>query len=111
HGAAARSGRGLRAFRDANGSLRGEYGSLELRAMGSHVMRFQSKPIEEHPEVPLADEGQYEDLVTRWATRHCGPAEPGGENRCYVVSVGAWTDEVQRDAQLAEILGLVGAQG
>jgi len=74
-------------------------------------MRFQSKPIEEHPEVPLADEGQYEDLVARWATRHSGPAEPGGENRCYVVSVGAWTDEVQRDAQLAEILGLVGAQG
>jgi GTP-binding protein HflX len=75
-------------------------------------MKFQSKPIEEHQEVPLADEGQLEELVGRWARRHRGPAEPSsGQNRCYVVSVGCWTDEVQRDAQLAEILGLVAAQG
>ena len=30
-------------------------------------MKFQSKPIEEHQEVPLADEGQWEELVARWA--------------------------------------------
>lgn len=74
-------------------------------------MRFISRPIEEHPEVPLADEGQYEQLVARWARRFKGPAEPDGKNRCYVVSVGAWTEDVQRDAQLAEILALVRAQG
>jgi len=75
-------------------------------------MKFQSNPIEEHQEVPLADEGQWEALVARWAERHKGPTEPGsGQNRCYVVSVGTWVDDVQRDAQLAEILGLVRAQG
>lgn len=75
-------------------------------------MRFQSKPIEEHQEVPLADEGQWEQLVAHWAERHTGPTLPGsGQNRCYVVSVGDWVDDTQRDAQLAEILGLVRAQG
>lgn len=75
-------------------------------------MKFHSKPIEEHQEVPLADEGQWEQLVEHWAGRHRGRAGPvGGPNHCYVVSVGAWTDDVQRDAQLAEILGLVRAQG
>lgn len=75
-------------------------------------MKFQSKPIEEHQEVPLADEGQWEVLVARWAERKEGPVAPGsGQNRCYVVSVGDWLDDTQRDAQLAEILGLVRAQG
>jgi GTP-binding protein HflX len=75
-------------------------------------MKFQSKAIEEHREVPLADEGQLEDLVARWARRHAGSATPvGGANRCYVVSVGASSDDVQREAQLAEIVGLVRAQG
>ena len=75
-------------------------------------MKFQSKPIEEHREVPLADEGQWEELVARWERRHQGPAEPeSGRNRCYVVSVGAWIDDTQRDAQLGEILALVRAQG
>jgi GTP-binding protein HflX len=73
-------------------------------------MKFQSKPIEEHREVPLADEGRWEQWVEQWAGRHRGSAA-GGPNHCHVVSVGAWTDEVQRDAQLAEILGLVRAQG
>lgn len=75
-------------------------------------MRFQSNPIEEHIEVPLADEGQWEQLTERWAGRHAGPADPGsGRNNCYVVSVGTTSDEVQRAAQLAEILALVRAQG
>ena len=75
-------------------------------------MKFLSEPIEEHREVPLADEGQYEDLTARWARRHAGPSElHGGPNHCYVVSVGASSDDVQRDAQLAEILALVRAQG
>lgn len=76
-------------------------------------MRFQSKPIQEHREVPLADEGQWEAIIDRWAARHeRSTAPPGLEpRRCYVVSVGAWDDDVRRDAQLAEILALVGAQG
>src|SRR5690606_16021912 len=75
-------------------------------------MKFQSRPIEEHIEVPLADEGQWEALVTHWAQRHERPAgSVDGGNHDYVVSVGAWLDEIQRDAQLAEILALVRAQG
>lgn len=75
-------------------------------------MKFQSQAVEEHREVPLADEGQLEQLVGRWARRHTGPAEPAsGRNRCYVVSVGAWDSDEQREAQLAEILALVRAQG
>lgn len=74
-------------------------------------MRFHSKPIDEHDEVPLADDGQWERLITQWASRHEAPEPGSGRNRCYVVSVGDWLDEVERDAQLAEILGLVRAQG
>ncbi|MEX1363664.1 MAG: GTPase HflX [Nannocystaceae bacterium] len=75
-------------------------------------MRFHSKPIQEHVEVPLADEGRWEHLVAQWGQRHEGSAEPAdGRNRCYVVSVGASPDEVRAQAQLAEILGLVRAQG
>jgi len=74
-------------------------------------MKFQSHPIAEHQEVPLADDGRYEDLVARWADRHQKPATPTGRNSCYVVSVGTANDEVQRDAQLTEILALVEAQG
>lgn len=75
-------------------------------------MKFVSQPIEEHREVPLADDGHYEELVDRWARRHAGPGEPtGGPNHCYVVSVGASSDDIQRDAQLAEIVALVRAQG
>ncbi len=75
-------------------------------------MKFHSKPIEEHDEVPLADDGQWEQLITHWARRRPGASKPAGkDNRCYVVSVGAWQSAIQREAQLAEILGLVEAQG
>lgn len=74
-------------------------------------MKFQSKPIAEHQEVPLADEGRLEQLINNWAARHSGSTAAGGSNRCHVVSVGASNDDVQREAQLAEILGLVRAQG
>jgi GTPase len=86
--------------------------SLAVMRREAVCMKFQSRPIEEHVEVPLADEGQWEELVSRWAKRHKGPTEAqSGQNRCYVVSVGAWVDDTQRDAQLAEILGLLRAQG
>ena len=75
-------------------------------------MKFHSKPIEEHQEVPLPDEGRWEALVTHWARREA-PQRPtaGGVNSCYVLSVGLWKEDVGRDAQLSEIVGLVQAQG
>ena len=79
-------------------------------------MKFHSKPIAEHSEVPLPDDGQWEQLVARFAAR--GPRPPAGEpdrsgNHCYVVSVGRWErpDGADARAQLAEIVALVGAQG
>ncbi|MBK7585760.1 MAG: GTPase HflX [Myxococcales bacterium] len=68
-------------------------------------MKFQSTPIEEHEEAPLADEGRLENLVTHWTEREASVRANG--NRCYVVAVrlrGQTTN-------LAEILGLVEAQG
>jgi GTP-binding protein HflX len=75
-------------------------------------MKFHSKPIEEHGEVPLADDGQWEQQVAHWTTQEAG-SEPAadGQNACYVVSVGNWRDSTHEQAQLAEILALVQAQG
>lgn len=75
-------------------------------------MKFHSKPIEEHQEAPLPDEGQWERILDHFNARKPEPSGARGEpNRCYVVSVGSWVDDTERDAQLAEILGLVRAQG
>ena len=75
-------------------------------------MKFESKPIKEHEEVPLADGGDLENLVehfkNRTARREGSHSSGGG---CYVVCVGDWSEDYSRDAQLAEIIGLVGAQG
>ena len=75
-------------------------------------MKFESKPIKEHDEVPLADDGELENLVeqfkNRTARREGSHSSKGG---CYVVCVGDWSEDYSRDAQLAEIIGLVGAQG
>lgn len=75
-------------------------------------MKFESKPIKEHEEVPLADNGDLENLVehfkNRTARREGSSSSQGG---CYVVCVGDWSEDYSRDAQLAEIIGLVGAQG
>jgi GTP-binding protein HflX len=101
-------------------------------------MQFHSKPIEEHQDVPLADAGQFEQVIEHWAQRHGHAREPdpkrpqlvereasphaGGrpspgdfhervDNLSYVVSVGDWIDSTQRAAQLAEIVALVETQG
>lgn len=75
-------------------------------------MKFESKPIEEHEEVPLADDGELESLIQRFTSRN---ARPEGShslgNDCYVVCVGDWSTAYSRDAQLAEIIGLTKAQG
>lgn len=75
-------------------------------------MKFESKPIQKHEEVPLADDGDLENLVEHWkdrAARRQGSSSPG--SGCYVVCVGDWSEDYSRDAQLAEMIGLVGAQG
>ena len=82
-------------------------------------MKFSSGPIDEHAEVPLADDGRWEDLVEHWKGRQSSGRSEGGANSCYVVSVTtprvAANPDAQlaahADAQLAEILGLVEAQG
>ena len=74
--------------------------------------KFNSKPISEHSEVPLADDGELEELVDDWRAR--AASNPLGDREdpaCYVVSVGAERDPIARAAQLAEIVALVQHQG
>lgn len=59
------------------------------------MMKFRSRPVAEHVEVPLADEGHLEDVAL---------AE---ESASYVASVGTSRDPLARAAQLAEITSLV----
>lgn len=75
-------------------------------------MKFESKPIEEHEEVPLADDGELESLIQRFTNRNARPVRSHTlGNDCYVVCVGDWSTDYSRDAQLAEIIGLTKAQG
>ncbi|MCU0688002.1 MAG: GTPase HflX [Polyangiaceae bacterium] len=76
------------------------------------MFKFTSKPIAEHAEAPLADEGRWENLVAAWQARRT-PAEAadGAGVAVYVVSVGAERDPHAREAQLAEITSLVQHQG
>ncbi len=74
------------------------------------MLKFNSKPVSEHSEVPLADDGELEKLIERFSARD--PAKLGPEgSACYVVSVGAERDPVARSAQLSEIVALVEHQG
>src|SRR5262245_14154836 len=75
------------------------------------MLKFSSKAISEHEEVPLADEGRYEKLVAEWSERHPPRADDRGPSASYVVSVGPERDAIARAAQLAEILALVKSQG
>jgi len=76
------------------------------------MLRFSSKAISEHAEVPLADEGQLEELVQTWAERQpTRDTVTNADSVCYVVSVGAERDELVRAAQLSEITALVQSQG
>lgn len=75
-------------------------------------MKFHSKPIEEHAEVPLADEGRWEGLVERWTGREASrKAGADGGNACYVLAVHRPADARFAGSQLEEITGLVQAQG
>ncbi len=75
------------------------------------MMKFSSKPVAEHAEVPLADEGQLEQLVASFEARRSAAATTPAQATCYVASVGAERDPLVRSAQLAEILALVRSQG
>jgi GTP-binding protein HflX len=74
-------------------------------------MRFHSKAVDEHAEVPLADDGRWEQLVNHWQGRATTHTTEAGNNRCYVLSVLRPDDGDVADAHLAEIMGLVDAQG
>ncbi|MEZ4319998.1 MAG: GTPase HflX [Myxococcota bacterium] len=75
-----------------------------------HSLKFHSSSVEEHEEVPLADEGRWEAVVEQFT-----PSRPEGTPTegaaCYVVSVGSWRSPEHQRAQLEEILGLVEAHG
>jgi GTP-binding protein HflX len=76
------------------------------------MLKFNSRAISEHSEVPLADEGQFERLVETWSARQTASSANGSEaSACYVVSVGPERDPLVRAAQLAEIVSLVQNQG
>lgn len=76
------------------------------------MVKLSSKPVGEHAEVPLADEGQWEAIVEQWQARGKSPAPDAAEgNDSYVVSVGSLRDPLVRGAQLAEIVSLVRSQG
>jgi GTPase len=76
------------------------------------MLKFNSKPISEHSEVPLADEGQLERLVEHWSARQSASAEHGAAtSACYVASVGPERDPNVRAAQLTEMIALVQNQG
>jgi GTP-binding protein HflX len=76
------------------------------------TMKFFSKPLEEHAEVPLADDGRWEAIVAHWTGREAPQRRPGtGGNACYVLSVYRRGEGGHPPAQLAEITSLVQSQG
>ena len=74
-------------------------------------MGFQARPTDDHGDVPRAGEVQREDCTAQWdAFRDRPPTENEDGNACYVLSVVRRRRSVPQ-AQLAEITGLVEAQG
>lgn len=74
-------------------------------------MKFHSKPIEDHAEVPLADDGRLDQLISDWTDRKPAPQAATGGSACYALSVHRRKEADAAQAQLDEILGLVAAQG
>ena len=78
------------------------------------MVKFSSKAISEHAEVPLADEGRWENIVQHYGQQQrpvLGDATAVHDRASYVVSVGSDRDPRARAAQLAEITSLVEHQG
>ncbi len=74
-------------------------------------MKFYSQPVPEHREVPLADDGRWEEMVETWSAEGSTVVPKEGGKRVYVLSVGQEREPLIREAQLAEILSLVQAEG
>jgi GTP-binding protein HflX len=78
-------------------------------------MKFHSKPLEEdaeHAEVPVADDGRWEEIVAHWTRREVPQRGPvPSTNACFVLSVHRQRDRSDPTAQLAEITSLVLSQG
>lgn len=75
-------------------------------------MKFHSKPVREHVEVPLPDDGRWEEMVDYWSRREAPQRGAlAGGNACYVLSVHRHDDRGDPSAQLAEITSLVETQG
>jgi GTP-binding protein HflX len=75
-------------------------------------MKFHSKPVSEHEEVPLADAGRLEEIVQASQRRQApAPTTTADAKPCFVLSIGPEKDPAVRDAQLGEIRSLVRAQG
>jgi GTP-binding protein HflX len=75
-------------------------------------MKIHSKPIEEHAEVPLADDSRWEAIVAHWQRREAPQSAATSEgNACYLLSVQHRGDAGDPQAQLAEIASLVTTQG
>jgi GTP-binding protein HflX len=80
-------------------------------------MKIHSKPIEEHAEVPLADDGRWEAIVAHWQRREAPQPQDADDaaaskgNACYLLSVQRRRDAGDSDAQLAELASLVRTQG
>jgi len=73
-------------------------------------MKFTSKPVAEHQEVPVADQGRFEDIVALWSERH-NKRPVAGRVPAFVLSVASPEDpDYVRQARLAEILALVRAK-
>lgn len=76
-------------------------------------MKFISKPILEHNEVPLADDGQWENIVQQWSEKHenIHRDKDSDKTKCYVFSISSVNDPLIQKAQLEEIVNLTEAQG
>lgn len=74
------------------------------------MLKFSSRAIAEHAEVPLADDGRLEAIVEHFRAG-AAPAASADRSDCYVASVGNDRDPRARSAQLAEIVSLVRSQG
>ncbi|BBM82508.1 GTPase HflX [Candidatus Uabimicrobium amorphum] len=74
-------------------------------------MKFHSKPVAEHTEVPTDD--KWEEIVAYWNQREDTTKQSGTKhkNTCYVLSVSYTRDVNVQQAQLSEITSLVKAQG
>lgn len=76
-------------------------------------MKFSSRAVEEHVEVPVADEGRWEDVIAEFDARRATAAQRSADGRSavYVVCVGVGRRADISRGQRDEIVSLVRAQG